>query len=127
MANEILFLSALLFGLIQISHAVNLNCNNLISFFYLIGFVTSLLNHGFTNLHFVNIDRIVMAIGFFINILLIYYMNHTSKILCYIGLFLATINYFLAKYCQSSFPHILTHFIITLVNLEIIYYYSDFS
>lgn len=126
MANQILFLSTILASLIFIYNVcdINSNCAKLLILYYTIGFISSLLNHGFTHDKFVLSDRIIMVVGFFINIILILNIKNKPQYLCLFGLFLSVFNYFIAKYYKSSIPHICTHLIIVLVNLEIIYYYE---
>jgi len=80
---------------------------------------TSVLNHGYSNVYFKWLDRIIVYFYFFLSILIAQIYN--VKISFYI-IILSIIFYYLSKKKKENIYHILLHLLMTFNNF--IYVYS---
>ena len=74
MANNILFTSSVIFGILLVKQLIKNYCNNInyiiISFLISFGIITSILNHKLTNNYIKYLDRFTMLI-------LLVYINYS--------------------------------------------------
>ena len=122
MSNITLFYSSIVFGIV---HVIFTNFIQQINFIFLIciysGIITSILNHYFTSYFLKFIDRIIMVICFINNT---YYIYWSDKLYILYLMIIAVLLFAFAKIykcdnkCKiSDILHLLSHFIITIVNI----------
>jgi uncharacterized membrane protein len=122
MANPVLLKSSILFGLIHIALIAFLKVNPWLIALYIIGILTSILNHAYTSNTIKWFDRSWMALGTIINIILLFILPFWYKIVCLILLISYVSLFFAAKYIinktkekrYGNIPHIICHFGATL-------------
>ncbi len=112
MANSILFQSSIVCTVIHLPFLiVYVYVNYLHSLFILTALCSSILNHGFTSEWFKWFDRSVMYVGFVIT----WYMTHTNNLkimnVC------IPVAYYLSKRHNSIPYHIVSHLLITAINI----------
>ena len=83
----------------------------LVKWYYLLGIITSVLNHGNANTHlFIYLDRSVMAVGAVMDI---FYMDTIYK---WILWSLAIKCYFISKLTGNKYFHVGAHFFVTILH-----------
>lgn len=107
MANNLLFISSI------ISTILHLYFINNISIYIYAGLLTSLLNHKFTNIYFIYLDRITIFIGFIINLIIIYNTYLLILLLISVKLFI------LAKITNNYYYHFASHLVLTYLHILI--------
>ena len=129
--NIILLYSSIFFGFINLLfflYCERLNKENewecppsvrLLEWIVIIIIFTSLLNHGYSNIYFKWLDRIIVYIYFFLSILIAQIYN--VKISFYI-IILSIIFYYISKKRKEEIYHVLLHLLMTFNNF--IYVYS---
>ncbi len=90
-------------------------------YFYFCGYLTSVLNHGFTNIYLKWLDRTIMAVGAVTNLIL--FVNHQDTLL-FVLTICAIYSYVLAKVLDDSNYHVLSHIILTGVHIRYFWYYK---
>jgi hypothetical protein len=82
--------------------------------YYILGLLTSLLNHGCNSRALQVADRAVMTLGFFVDL---YYMYDVEELLF---VFLSIICYFMSKITKQIEFHVLSHTLITIAHNKIL-------
>ena len=89
---------------------------NYIFLYWIIGCITSILNHKYTRDVFVYLDRITMFISFFIDIII---SNYNSKQIILISAIIFIISKF-SKKKYKTMIHLISHVFITIAHIAII-------
>lgn len=114
MRNPVLFVSSIgmvwaNFPFIVISHE-----GTFIKSYYILGLLTSLLNHGCNSRALQVADRAVMALGFFVDLC---YLNNVEELQF---LILSVLCYFTSKITKQIEFHVLSHTLITIAHNKIL-------
>lgn len=104
MTNKMLFITSICFGYINI-YLSNSNEKIII----LLGTITSILNHYYSNKYIKWIDRIYITSVLIRNVIFI-----EDMILFQIGNICGAITYILSKIFKKTYLHVLAHFFVTL-------------
>ena len=116
MANNILFTSSVIFGILLVKQLIKNYCNNInyiiISFLISFGIITSILNHKLTNNYIKYLDRFTMLI-------LLVYINYSiyknPELSKYYYLLIISLLLYLTKYIiKNNISHLLCHIVITI-------------
>jgi hypothetical protein len=110
MVNKILAVSSFL----MLNATVKFK-QSLLKNFYILGTLTSVLNHSFTQKKLVYLDRFVMGIGTVVDI---YFILKTNKKLFFLS-FASILSYFAAKKTGNVFFHLNAHYLITILHKKL--------
>ena len=116
MANNLLFISSLIFGIILIRELIVNYCNNynyiIISLLISMGIITSILNHKLTNNYIKYLDRFTMLI---LLIYITYSIYKNPELNKFYYLLIISLLLYLTKYIiKNEISHLLCHIIITI-------------
>ena len=108
MKNKLLFVSSCLMVFGELPFIVISQQDTFIKSYYIVGLVTSVLNHGCNSRALQIIDRSVMGMGFFVSL---YYMNNVLELqlLC-----LSVHCYFISKWTKQTYFHVISHILKTI-------------
>jgi hypothetical protein len=130
--NLILFRSSLVCSIIHISYIIYYFpiSNNTFLLLIYSGILSSIINHSRCNYYIQLVDRIIMHIGIWYNIYLLYELNMYFDIFL---MFLCGYLYILSRYLNYKnkikkniyeIPHVSSHFLLTYIHINLIQYYT---
>jgi hypothetical protein len=130
--NVILFRSSLICSLIHIYYIIDYFpiSNNTFLLLIYSGILSSIMNHSYNKYYIQLIDRIIMHIGIWYNIYLLYVLNMYIDIFL---MFFCGYLYILSRYLNYKnkikkniyeIPHVLSHFLLTYIHINLIKYYT---
>lgn len=111
--RKILFVSSTLMVLGNFPFIVISQQDTFIKSYYILGLITSVLNHGCHSRVLQIADRTVMGVGFFIDL---YYIRHIQELEF---LLLSVSLYFISKKTKMVHFHVLAHFFITVMHNKV--------
>lgn len=127
MANRVLFVSAVFCGILHAIWMVQSKYHPILVF-YIIGVITSLLNHGLTHVSLKVIDRLWMMFGTCLNLYYGYVASDYVAITCVV---VYVVSYLLAKLYRNAYSdmsnvlQIVTHLFATYTNYRIGYWVAN--
>jgi hypothetical protein len=89
---------------------------SLLKKFYLLGTITSILNHSFTKKELIYLDRFVMGVGVFVDT---YFINKSKNFKLYFLSLASVLSYFTAKKTGNIFFHLNAHYLITILHKKL--------
>lgn len=117
MANRILYISSCIMFIFHLIIIYIFNPSIILQLLYIIGCITSILNHGSTNIYAKYTDRIVMVIGCLIDIYFNLKLPSKKKYIVFIYIAMSVLFYFSAKYFEIVEFHYSAHIFISIAHL----------
>ena len=123
MANIHLFITSYLMLIIHTFAIFIYQPPFLIFMTYIIGPVVSVWNHGTTSILAQFIDRFIMILGYLIDLLYIYKLKNIYVLIL---IHISIISYFISKITKITSFHLLSHIIIILTHIILLYNYYNY-